>query len=186
MRPVSILALATPDKVEEKTIELNDVVHPFYLITAIMIVSGFVSFFLPLPEVTAEGEVQDQTQTPLAADLGSRSLLAKANGVMWYPSEVDVSIRPGWYYHASEDCQVKTPQKLIDIYYSSIGKNSLLLLNMPPDKRGLIHENDRHSLLAMKRILQQTFAHNYMSDIKKTTLSSVEQKELTDDALETY
>lgn len=105
---------------------------------------------------------------------------------MWYPSEVDVSIRPGWYYHASEDCQVKTPQKLIDIYYGSIGKNSLLLLNTPPDKLGLIHENDRHSLLAMKRILQQTFAHNYMSDIKKTTLSSVEQKELTDDALETY
>ncbi|MEG1400914.1 alpha-L-fucosidase [Bacteroides sp.] len=110
-------------------------------------------------------------------DMGSRLLLEKANGVIWYPSEVDVSIRPGWYYHAKEDVKVKTPQKLIDIYYSSVGKNSLLLLNIPPDKRGLIHENDKHSLLEMKRILQNTFAHNYVG--KK-------YKKLTDNRLDTY
>lgn len=126
------------------------------------------------------------TDDKMAKDLGSRSLLTEAKGVIWYPSEVDVSIRPGWYYHTSEDDKVKTPQKLIDIYYSSIGKNSLLLLNTPPDKRGLIHENDVHSLLEMKRILQQTFAHNYMSNIKMSTLSSSEQKKLTDNTLETY
>ena len=99
-------------------------------------------------------------------DLGSRKLLAEAKGVIWYPSEVDVSIRPGWYYHASEDTLVKSPQKLIDIYYSSIGKNSLLLLNLPPDKRGLIHENDVSSLMNMQRILRKTFEKNLIDGAK--------------------
>lgn len=99
-------------------------------------------------------------------DLGSRKLLADAKGVIWYPSEVDVSIRPGWYYHASEDTLVKTPQKLIDIYYSSVGKNSLLLLNLPPDKRGVIHENDVSSLMNMQRILRNTFEKNLTDGAK--------------------
>ena len=116
-------------------------------------------------------------------DLGSRALLADAKGVMWYPSEVDVSIRPGWYYHEKEDSQVKSPQKLIDIYYSSIGKNSLLLLNLPPDKRGLIHENDIHSLKEMKRILDDTFRHNLLLSAKN---SSVDTDIFTDGLLETY
>lgn len=100
-------------------------------------------------------------------DLGSRSLLKDAKGVIWYPSEVDVSIRPGWYYHQSQDDKVKSPQKLIDIYYSSVGKNSLLLLNLPPDKRGLIHETDRRNLLDMRRILDDTFSENYMLDTEE-------------------
>ncbi|RHR43275.1 alpha-L-fucosidase [Parabacteroides sp. AF18-52] len=119
----------------------------------------------------------------MAQDLGSRTLLADARGVIWYPSEVDVSIRPGWYYHASEDTSVKTPQKLIDIYYSSIGKNSLLLLNLPPDKRGLIHENDISSLMNMKRILGKTFEKNLL---KKAVSSTGEIGDLTDGRLETY
>lgn len=117
-----------------------------------------------------------------AKDLGSRDLLAQAQGVIWYPSEVDVSIRPGWYYHEKEDAQVKSPQKLIDIYYSSIGKNSLLLLNLPPDKRGLIHENDSHSLQEMARILNDTFRNNLL---KSSNLSSSEQTQFTDGLLET-
>ena len=119
----------------------------------------------------------------MAQDLGSRTLLADAKGVIWYPSEVDVSVRPGWYYHASEDTSVKTPQKLIDIYYSSVGKNSLLLLNLPPDKRGLIHENDYASLMNMKRILGKTFEKNLLEN----AVSSVgEIGDLTDGRLETY
>ena len=102
---------------------------------------------------------------------------------MWYPSEVDVSIRPGWYYHASEDTSVKTPQKLIDIYYSSVGKNSLLLLNLPPDKRGLIHENDISSLKNMQRILGKTFEKNLLEN---AILSSGKTAELTDNDLKTY
>lgn len=116
-------------------------------------------------------------------DLGSRDLLANAKGAVWYPSEVDVSIRPGWYYHDSQDSLVKTPQKLIDIYYSSVGKNSLLLLNLPPDKRGLIHENDVQSLKDMKRILHQTFTNNLLNGAKSAMCNT---KELTDGELDTY
>tara|TARA_Y100001980_G_C14556826_1_gene350842 strand:- start:10940 stop:12457 length:1518 start_codon:yes stop_codon:yes gene_type:complete len=93
-------------------------------------------------------------------DLGSRKKLLGAPGLIWYPSEVDVSIRPGWFYHPREDSLVKTPEKLVDIYYSSVGMNSLLLLNLPPDRRGVIHENDIRSVMGMRRILDETFSEN--------------------------
>jgi alpha-L-fucosidase len=95
-----------------------------------------------------------------AADLGSREKIAKAPGLFWYPAETDVSIRPGWFYHPAEDGKVKTPEKLLDIYYSSVGRNSTLLLNVPPDTRGRIHDNDIKSLLGMKAILDATFRTN--------------------------
>lgn len=116
-------------------------------------------------------------------DLGSRKLLTNAKGMIWYPSEVDVSIRPGWYYHTKQDSLVKSPQKLIDIYYSSVGKNSLLLLNLPPDKRGLIHENDIRSLQEMTRILNETFRNNLLKSAK---VSSKSVSVFTDGVLETY
>lgn len=116
-------------------------------------------------------------------DLGSRRLLTDAKGVIWYPSEVDVSIRPGWYYHEVQDSLVKSPQKLIDIYYSSVGKNSLLLLNLPPDKRGLVHENDVRSLQEMTRILNETFRNNLLKSAK---VSSKPVSVFTDGTLETY
>lgn len=119
-------------------------------------------------------------------DLGSRARLADAKGVIWYPSEVDVSIRPGWYYHASQDSLVKSPRKLIDIYYSSVGKNSLLLLNLPPDKRGVIHENDIRSLQEMTRILKQTFSTNLLDNVSKSSLSGADIKKLTDNSLTSY
>ncbi len=81
-----------------------------------------------------------------AADLGSREKLAGARVLAWYPAETDVSIRPGWFYHASQDGDVKSPEKLLDIYESSVGRNGVLLLNVPPDRRGLIHENDEEAL----------------------------------------
>lgn len=105
------------------------------------------------------------------ADLGSREKLKSATALAWYPSEVDVSIRPGWFYHSSQDNQVKTPEKLADIYYSSVGRNSLLLLNIPPDPRGLIHENDCKSLLGMRAILEATFQTNFVHKAKATSTS---------------
>jgi alpha-L-fucosidase len=93
-------------------------------------------------------------------DLGSREKLQTAAALVWYPSEVDVSIRPGWFYHADQNDQVKTPAKLVDIFYSSVGRNSVLLLNVPPDSRGLIHENDIRSLQGMHTILDATFKEN--------------------------
>jgi len=96
----------------------------------------------------------------MAKDLGSRSKIFKAKALIWYPSEVDVSIRPGWFYHPSQDDQVKSPEKLLDIWFSSVGRNSLLLLNIPPDTRGLIHENDVKSLLEFKAIRDAIFNEN--------------------------
>ncbi|MHC1706721.1 MAG: alpha-L-fucosidase [Bacteroidales bacterium] len=97
-------------------------------------------------------------------DLGSREKILNADGLIWYPSEVDVSIRDGWFYHADQDTTVKTPEKLVDIYFSSVGRNSLLLLNVPPDKRGLFHDNDIKSLKGMRKILDETFQNVIFSD----------------------
>lgn len=88
--------------------------------------------------------------TPMSDDLGGSTLLSKAGGVYWYPAEVDVSIRPGWFWHASEDSLVKDVDKLADIYLSSVGRNAVLLLNVPPDNRGLITDHDIRSLQAFK------------------------------------
>jgi len=76
----------------------------------------------------------------------------------WLPAEVDVSTRPGWFYHAKEDDKVKTPAQLLDIYYWSVGRGANLILNIPPDRRGQIHENDVRSLTEWGRVLRETFA----------------------------
>jgi len=86
----------------------------------------------------------------MSEDLGSSSLLSRANHLFWYPAEVDVSIRPGWFWHASEDSLVKDVAKLADIYLSSVGRNAVLLLNVPPDNRGLITDYDINSLRGLK------------------------------------
>lgn len=90
-------------------------------------------------------------------DLGSREILRDAGRVYWYPAEVDVSIRPGWFWHESEDSLVKDVDRLTDIYFSSVGRNAVLLLNVPPDKRGLIHENDIKSLMEFRSYLDDLF-----------------------------
>ena len=89
-------------------------------------------------------------------------------GKDWVPAEVDVSIRPGWFYHKDEDDKVKTPEKLFEIYLTSVGRGSNLLLNIPPDQRGLIHENDVQSLQKWKKMLDDTFAKNLAQGTKAT------------------
>jgi len=93
-------------------------------------------------------------------DLGSTNLIDKANKLFWYPAEVDVSIRPGWFYHKEQDDKVKPLEELVDIYFSSVGRNAVLLLNIPPDTRGLIHENDASRLGEFKAYLDNTFDNN--------------------------
>jgi alpha-L-fucosidase len=99
-----------------------------------------------------------------AKDLGSFGRIAEIARVggrlLWYPGQVDVSIRPGWFYHAAEDDKVKSLDQLLDIYYTSIGGNAQLLLNIPPDKRGRIHENDARRLKELGNRLRATFAVN--------------------------
>lgn len=129
-------------------------------------------------EVQDEDEVAAQSQqqagtfrpsiNPTSKDLGSRDKIVNAKRLVWYPSEVDVSIRPGWFYHKKQDNKVKSVQKLLDIYYSSVGKNSLLLMNIPPDKNGLIHKNDVHTLEKWRAVLDQTFEVNLASNATVT------------------
>jgi alpha-L-fucosidase len=76
---------------------------------------------------------------------------------IWWPAECDVSIRPGWFYHAEEDGKVKTLATLLDIYFSSVGRNAVLLLNVPPDKRGLIADADVQRLHEFKAALDTIF-----------------------------
>jgi alpha-L-fucosidase len=75
----------------------------------------------------------------------------------WHPAECDVSIRPGWFYHAQEDNKVASLDELLDIYHKSVGRNSVLLLNIPPDRRGLFHENDVRRLRELRKVLDATF-----------------------------
>ncbi|MBZ0256119.1 alpha-L-fucosidase [bacterium] len=84
--------------------------------------------------------------------------------LIWYPAETDVSIRPGWFYHKKEDEQVKSMEHLIDIYYQSIGRNTVLLLNVPPDRRGLFHENDVWRLMKFGKYVKETFEKNLINN----------------------
>ena len=79
-------------------------------------------------------------------------------GRHWVPAECDVSIRPGWFYHPAEDGCVRSPQNLVDLTFQSVGRGASLLLNLPPDRRGQIHENDVHALRGFRKLLDDTFA----------------------------
>ena len=102
--------------------------------------------------------------SPTSKDLGSNELIEESKTIYWYPSEVDVSIRPGWFYHAEEDNQVKTLAQLVDIYFQSVGMNSVLLLNVPPDKRGRLHEIDVDNLSQFGDYISSTFNYDKLID----------------------
>ena len=123
---------------------------------------------------------------PKAKDLGSRELIAKAKQLYWYPSEVDVSIRPGWFYHADQDERVRSLANLVNIYYQSVGCNSVLLLNIPPDKRGLIHEVDVQRIKELSDYIGKTFANNLVADgegLWKTQIGNSKEYEVKSGAL---
>jgi len=122
------------------------------------------------------GETNWNTITPdtlYAGKAGIEGLLNEGseNGTHWIPAETDVSIRKGWFYHPEEDTLVKTPEQLFDIYLTSVGRGSTLLLNVPPDKRGLIHENDLQSLKGFRQLLDSTFKINLASTAQVTASS---------------
>ncbi len=82
------------------------------------------------------------------------------NGKYWIPAECDVSIRPGWFYHKAEDSKVKTAEQLFDLYLKSVGRGANLLLNVPPDGRGLINENDSAALAGFEKLRDENFRNN--------------------------
>jgi alpha-L-fucosidase len=122
------------------------------------------------------GETNWNTLSPdtlFAGKPGITKLLNEGSpkGSDWIPAEVDVSIRPGWFYHAEEDSLVKTPEQLFDIYLTSVGRGSTLLLNVPPDRRGLIHERDLAALQGFKNMLDTEFGNNLATNAKVSASS---------------
>ena len=89
-------------------------------------------------------------------------------GVDWVPGESCVSIRPGWFYHSTEDDKVKSVSDLLTIYYATVGRGCNLILNLPPDRRGRIHANDAKALGEWRRILDATFARDLARGAKAT------------------
>lgn len=108
------------------------------------------------------------TDSIYAGKSGIEQLLGTGSidGDKWVPAEVDVSIRPGWFYHKEEDEKVKTAEQLFDIYLTSVGRGSTLLLNIPPDRRGLFHEKDVASLRGFKELLTKSFSINLAKGAK--------------------
>ncbi len=96
----------------------------------------------------------------------------QANGTHWVPAEADVSIRPGWYYHAYEDHKLKTLPELLEIYYQSIGQNSSLLINFPVDTRGLIPDSDVQAILELAAKVKEDFSVNLATEAKVSASSS--------------
>jgi alpha-L-fucosidase len=90
--------------------------------------------------------------------------------------QCDVSIRPGWFFHATENEKVKTPAQLVDLYYKSVGRNAIFLLNIPPNREGLFESNDVASLKEFKSILDETFAKNLAANAK-VDASNVRKKD---------
>ncbi|MEO5908822.1 MAG: alpha-L-fucosidase [Ginsengibacter sp.] len=81
-------------------------------------------------------------------------------GKNWIPAECDVSIRPGWFYHEKEDSLVKTPEELFNIYLKSVGRGANLILNVPPDRRGLITQFDSTALIEFKKLRDKSFSND--------------------------
>ncbi|WP_329459505.1 alpha-L-fucosidase [Streptomyces sp. NBC_01497] len=100
---------------------------------------------------------------PQAADIGSDAAIT-ASGVrylQWFPAEADVSLRPGWFWHASE--QPKSAAQLMDLYETSVGRNAVLLLNVPPDTSGRVADEDVASLTAFGRTVARVYGHNLLA-----------------------
>ena len=126
-----------------------------------------------------------------------------ADGGEWVPSECDVSIRPGWFYHEREDEEVKSVEHLVDLYYRSVGHNSTLLLNFPVTKEGLIHPSDSARAVDFHKQIQRELSDNLLKKAKIRASSTREArgreqgtkgndmpgfqtKNLTDDDFDTY
>lgn len=112
------------------------------------------------------------------------------DGDQWVAAECDVSIRPGWFYHETEDSKVKTPEQLTDLYYRSVGHNATLLLNFPVDRNGLIHPIDSANAVNFHKMIQQQLANNLLKGIKPKVSDErggiYSAEAITDDNYDTY
>lgn len=95
-------------------------------------------------------------------DLGSRKVLAGEEALVWYPAEVNTSIRPGWFYHENEDDKVRPLEELLRIYFHAVGGNATFLLNIPPARDGRFHEKDVVRLKELGESLRKMFSVNLL------------------------
>ena len=102
------------------------------------------------------------------------SVVKRDDRLAWHPAECDVSIRPGWFYHASEDTKVKSLATLADIYFKSVGRNSVLLLNIPPDRRGRIADADVARLREFGAFVRRLYDTNFVIDAAITASSRLD------------
>ncbi len=105
-----------------------------------------------------DSSFRERKISPTDEDLGSQEVLKDEKDLIWYPCEVDTSIRNGWFYHKNED--PKPLEKLLNIYYNSVGANATLLLNIPPNKEGLIDDKDVQILKQIGNHINNTFKEN--------------------------
>ena len=117
-----------------------------------------------LSQQSDDEEFRQRKITSTDRDLGSREVLQDETDLIWYAAEVNTSIRPGWFYHASEDDKVRSLETMLHIYYNSVGGNGTFLLNLPPNRDGLFHENDVKRLQEIGDYLRETFAVNLAAD----------------------
>jgi alpha-L-fucosidase len=96
------------------------------------------------------------------------------HGQNWIPAECDVSIRPGWFWHAAENDKVKSSAQLFDLYAKSVGRGASLILNVPPNREGRVDDADVKSLKAFGEAVRQTFKHN-LADHSKAIASNFRQ-----------
>jgi len=122
----------------------------------------------------------------------SEATTGTRNSQLWMPAECDVSIRPGWFWHEKENSKVKTPAALTELYYASVGRGASFLLNVPPDRRGRIHEADADSLGQFGRKLRATFTINLAKDARvsasnvRGSAAEYHPRNLLDGRRETY
>jgi alpha-L-fucosidase len=88
------------------------------------------------------------------------------NGKYWMPAECDVSLRPGWFYHASQNAQVKSPYTLMDLYYKSVGRGANLDLGLSPNRDGLLDTEDVNALKGFGELVKKTFEVNLAKGAK--------------------
>ena len=127
----------------------------------------------------------DPTKVPYPGATGDAIIPAlqhgDPNGSVWRPAEADTSIRPGWFYHPAEDDRVRTVDALVDLYFRSVGRNSKLLLNVPPTREGLLHGTDVARLASFRSRLDSLFATDLAAGARTEWRSNGATAELTID-----
>lgn len=137
----------------------------------------------------AKGGVAGKTPkkiNPTSLDLGSRKAIKDCGKLIWYPSEVNMPLRKGWFYHPRDDYDVKPLSKLAEVYYRSVGANASFLLGIAPNTEGKIPEKDLETLLSVGAQLEIDFNENLAADSVVTDNRRLDGKHSGQMALSDY